>query len=385
MRPKDENPSVARANKSKQDGGRTTRQSSSTTNEVVTDEAWECKKCSKSITGESDIAMECSICEDKYCGPCIGLSTKEYEAVKILVRDDFLWLCHSCLPKAHALNVNNDEDGTDVPNEFNARLQTLEGKFDDMVQHVNASLSDFTSSLSQFPNKCFDNLSENKVAIAKSVEMSVEKTIEKSVSDACQSEFRKKFSETLVGKAADTNTITRVKEKGVTGIMEDIIIEQKNAQQKEENVKEEREKNVIIYKHPEIEGISLEERRNNDKTFVKALLKELNREDIEVKGIMRLGKFDSDSHKDGKCRPIKLVLYSKGDRDSVMRNAFKLGETDKDDLKNIKLGYDLSQTERSEIKAKIDEAKSKSDEQFFYRVRGPPWSLRLQRVTRRQK
>ena len=159
----------------------------------------------------------------------------------------------------------------------------------------------------------------------------------------------------------------------------------RGAQQKEENMKEEREKNVIIYKHPEIEGISLEERRNNDKTFVKALLKELNRDDIEVKGIMRLGKFDSGSHKDGKCRPIKLVLYSKGDRDSVMRNAFKLGETDKDDLKNIKLGYDLSQTERSEIKAKIDEAKSKSDEQFFYRVRGPPWSLRLQRVTRRQK
>ena len=49
------------------------------------------------------------------------------------------------------------------------------------------------------------------------------------MSDACQSEFRKTFSETLVGKAADTNTITRVKEKGVTGIMEDIIIEQKNA------------------------------------------------------------------------------------------------------------------------------------------------------------
>ena len=86
MRPKDEIPSVARANKSKQDGCRMARQSSSTTNEVVTDGAWECKKCSKSITGESDIAMECSICEDKYCN---GLSNKEYEAVKILVRDDF--------------------------------------------------------------------------------------------------------------------------------------------------------------------------------------------------------------------------------------------------------------------------------------------------------
>ena len=84
----------------------------------------------------------------------------------------------------------------------------------------------------------------------------------------------------------------------------------------------------------------------------------MNRDDIEVKGIMRLGKFDLDSHKDGKCRPIKLVLYNKGDRDSVMRNAFKLGETDKDDLKNIKLGYDLSLTERSETKAKIDGAKS---------------------------
>ena len=35
-------------------------------------------------------------------------------------------------------------------------------------------------------------------------------------------------------------------------------------------MKEEREKNAIIYKHPDIEGISLEERRNNDKTFLKS-------------------------------------------------------------------------------------------------------------------
>ena len=68
--------------------------------------------------------------------------------------------------------------------------------------------------------------------------------------------------------------------------MEDIIIEQKNAQQKEENMKEGGEKNVIIYKHHEIEGFSLEEHRNSDKTFVNGLLKELNRDDIEVKGIM---------------------------------------------------------------------------------------------------
>ena len=107
---------------------------------------------------------------------------------------------------------------------------------------------------------------------------------------------------------------------------------------------------------------------------------------MEVQGIMRLGKFDLDSHKDGKCRPIKLVLYNKGGRDSVMRSALKLGGRDKGDLKKpIKLRYDLFQTERGEIKAKIDKAKSKSADQFFYRVRGPPWSLRLQRVTRRQK
>ena len=177
---------------------------------------------------------------------------------------------------------------------------------------------------------------------------------------------------------------THVTKQGVTGYMKDIMRDQTAAQVKETNLKEDREKNIIVYKIAEVEGAAFEDRKRNDKEFATKLLKELNREDIVIMGTVRLGRFDASMHSEGKNRPLKILLGSKDARDSVMRNRFKLGETNSNDLKNIKLGYDLSLTERAEVKDKIDEAKSKSNDQFFCRVRGPPWALRLQMVERRQ-
>ena len=65
-----------------------------------------------------------------------------------------------------------------------------------------------------------------------------------------------------------------------------------------------------------------------------------------------------------------------------MRNLFKLKDCSDDDLKNIQVGYDLSKTEREKVQAKIEEAKSKSNDQDFWTVRGPPWALRLIKTER---
>ena len=113
----------------------------------------------------------------------------------------------------------------------------------------------------------------------------------------------------------------------------------------------------------------------------------MNRADLKIKSVFRLGRFSEDKHKEGKSRPIKLVLYKSDDRDSIMRNAYLLGEGECSDpeLRGIHLGYDLSEQERNDIKVKIDEAKelSSNSNKYFWKVRGPPWNLWLKKVEKR--
>ena len=166
--------------------------------------------------------------------------------------------------------------------------------------------------------------------------------------------------------------------QGVTGIMKGIIIELRQEQEKEDRLKEEREKNIIIYKVHETEGTPLNDRKVKDATLVAKIMDQLNRGAIDVKSISRLGKFDPQMHKEGKTRPIKVSFHTKECRDSVMRNASRLADTTDPELTHIHIGYDLSQNELDIVKAKIEEAKQlsrESEQFFFYKVKGPPWKL----------
>jgi hypothetical protein len=98
-----------------------------------------------------------------------------------------------------------------------------------------------------------------------------------------------------------------------------------------------------------------------------------------------LGKFSSEKHKEGKTRPIKVILHTKECRDKVMRNLYKLGESDSIIIKKAQLGYDLNEEERDEVKKKLEEAKAltSSQDDFFWKVRGPPWAMWLKREKKR--
>ena len=158
--------------------------------------------------------------------------------------------------------------------------------------------------------------------------------------------------------------------------MKDILAKQRQEQIQEELEREERQKNIIIYKAVEQEGTPFEERKKHDKQLVENILREIERPEIEVKTVVRLGRFDNNKHSEGKCRPL-----NKECRDSMMRNRFKLNLSKEAEMKNIRIAYDLSPEERNAVNEKIEEAKTKSAEQdhYFWRVRGPPWALRLVR------
>ena len=75
---------------------------------------------------------------------------------------------------------------------------------------------------------------------------------------------------------------------------------------------------------------------------------------------------------------------SKYDKESVMRNLYKMKDSADANINKLQVGYDMSQDERESVKAKIAEAKAKGTDEVFWAVRGPPWALRLVKTERRR-
>ena len=105
---------------------------------------------------------------------------------------------------------------------------------------------------------------------------------------------------------------------------------------------------------------------------------------MKTKNIIRLGKKNDLDDEQKPPRPLKIVLEDKIYRNKVLQNCDKLGEAE-DLFKNISVSPDYNKDEREKIRALATEAKKKSEEDlnFVYRVRGPPWNLRLKKFAKR--
>jgi hypothetical protein len=81
---------------------------------------------------------------------------------------------------------------------------------------------------------------------------------------------------------------------------------------------------------------------------------------------------------------MKIIMHNKEGRDMIMRNLHRLKDAALP-YKDFSVGYDLTATEREHFKQKVEEASTKNQEQqaYFWKVRGPPWALRLRRENRR--
>jgi len=78
---------------------------------------------------------------------------------------------------------------------------------------------------------------------------------------------------------------------------------------------------------------------------------------LDFKSIFRLGKFEI-----GKVRPILIQVREKTLKNRIMESLFKLrGASEK--FKNISVTHDLTQKERAECKALVEEAKKKQSEE----------------------
>ena len=123
----------------------------------------------------------------------------------------------------------------------------------------------------------------------------------------------------------------------------------------------------------------------DDEKFLKEICENtLKLSNLKFKKVSRVGqkKKVSTENPSPKPRPIKIVFESETDKDSCLKNAFKLQEANQA-VKKISLSHDLTSLQRDELHAKLSEARSKNDEEkaknsnVVWKVRGQPGNYYL--------
>ena len=326
------------------------------------DSIWNCGKCQINIISDKEQALVCEVCDGKFCLKCTNFSISEYKHLRALPRDDVWWICENCIVIVKEKSIHYQT------------VQSIEKKIVHIEQKFSSAVDEIKSSLVNLNTSVVDSIgSKIEIEINKSV---TEKTLTKSFSEAV-----KASSSTNIDQIA-----AKVKETIVPSVS--VVMQEQRVQMlKDDTLREERAKNVVIHKMPELSGNNREARFAHDKENVQKIMEQLG-VDLEPKNIFRLGRFDHEKDQDGKCRPLRLIFESKEDRDRVLRNRYKLGEwEDESPLKKVQLNYDLSKEERQEVNNKLSEAKTKtnSQEEYFWKVRGPPWALWFKRENKIQK
>ena len=160
--------------------------------------------------------------------------------------------------------------------------------------------------------------------------------------------------------------------------MKTIIREAMQENEREEAEREKRIQNIVIFRAKESNSQDPKEREQEDKNLVDQLLKEIQVDnEVTAQGITRLGKKE-----DGKTRPLRFKVGSVNEQIRVMENLKYLKDAP-DSLKAIVVGHDLTQTQRSERRALLDEAEAKKVAGYRMVVRsapGPRWDPKIVKI-----
>ena len=81
-----------------------------------------------------------------------------------------------------------------------------------------------------------------------------------------------------------------------------------------------------------------------------------------------------------------MIFDTIEDQESIMNNAYKLRDAPAH-LKTVSIGYDLTLDERAIVRDKVNEVKTESqnDPNYVYRVRGPPWDMKVVKLPKRNR
>ena len=97
----------------------------------------------------------------------------------------------------------------------------------------------------------------------------------------------------------------------------------------------------------------------------------------DIKSIARLGK------KADHPRPLLVELSDGSLKGVIFRNLHKLANHPEESFRKLRMKHDMTKDERERAKLLYEQAKAQEMEdqgKFRYRVRGPPWDMKIVKV-----
>jgi hypothetical protein len=275
-----------------------------------------CKPCKKTFSDKADRLMECNFCHDRYCIQCLEMEEATY---KILTENlGSMWFCSSCKLRMeqNILNERKIEDKCkEYMNKFEARMTKMEQELD---------------------NKC-DR--ENVLKIVK---------------DEITKINNHEQSEPVNNSEVVDNIVKEIKERGS------------------------RDNNMVIYNlieqtDLESDGRTVVDRENIIRLFDEVMNERV--EELEITKVIRLGE------KKGNIRPTLIGFRNVEIKEKIMKNAYRLKHA-KTPFDKCAISHDHTFQERKQLKTKLAEAREKTEQSsgdFIFKVRGPPWDLKIKR------
>ena len=250
-------------------------------------------------------------------------------------------------------------------------------------------IADYENKITDYQKKQNNSVDETSFQnLAQIVSRKIEE-VEKSLKllilaevDKCNKNFEEKLSEVVTvnktyaeslnldGSLTATGSSARPATPSSTPDIRAIMREEENAKLADETDKKRRACNFIVHGVVESMNPDKEVMKKHDTDVVNKLIGDLGL-NVELKAIFRIGNATGDTAK----RPIKVILDSEAQKDSVMENLRNLKGNN--EYKGISVTDDNTRKDRELIKewaTKAKEANEKEDpdSQFEWKVRGTP-------------
>jgi len=310
-----------------------------------------CVSCGTIVTDDIK-ALQCDRCQatDKWkCADCLNLPSDMYDHLVSDSNCTLRWFCTECDKQAMEFNNKTSGQTTD-------KLDALVT----MVEKLLDKLADFEDKIKE----------KSDVAITNQIDMRLK---------ILEDRFAKQEDELPDRLAAlKSNVTSHLEEKISKSAIQD------NSKIVNEDAEiEKRTKNIIIYRAPEVEANSAEERNDGDLVYVTELLENVFHVTPDTNSIEKLFRLGSIKNSSDTPRPLLVGFKDLAVKEKIWSNLKNLKEADAR-FKGISVAHDMTPRQREEVKRLIENAKkdfvgtsTDGPENYWFRVVGLGSKMRV--------
>ena len=346
--------------------------------------------CEISGCGNINVDLtKCGMCGNHVCEECSGVKVSKLRAA-MNACNTLYFVCPTCdllIRDTSDVNVYDTmKEKVDILAEElasyereNSKLKGDREKHQNETKQLRAKITGLEKDVQKVDAAGNDDGKNIDAILSKKLEK-IENSIEQIIS--------KKLEESLKGVSAigekidnaittNKKTFAQAVDDNVTDTLTTAFRNRKNQEIVNQAEREKRSANLIIYG---INEPNVETQKEDDESFVSTLLEKIGVAQ-RPKNIHRLGQ-----RAEGKTRPVKLVLASENEKDTIMARLGNLKNAD-DPYRKVSIREDYTIEEREMVRDMVKQAAEKNDAENTreWKVRGTPKTgLRLVRITTRQ-